>query len=571
MKLAVAIALVAVLVVPASALSATPITIGQGVQPAVTVDGAGTAYIAWIGDEPSVTSLHFCRLPRGGPNCAVNLTLPVPGTSLSRPYVVLDGSTVRIITYRYGLTGARFAAVYMLTSTDGGNTFDGGTQIGVVAFHDAIRGPGGQVSLIEDVGTAKFQRVPIDGSGPVTTFAELAPDHPYNPSIAVTGPNALVATFANGSGAAQFRRWTGSGDPNDVSTWTPAQDFAPYASYMRFATGSSGVFLLSDNAQGNQEVRRFAADGSGFAAPVQLPGPAHELTGDSKDMTEDPGGRLHVVWPFGDAAGHHIGYATSDDGTSWQATKFDGGDPNDVNQAAGAMRVSIADDHVGVAVWQTGGGTREIRAISVGPSAGATKPTLGKTAAAAPVKGTVRVKLPAGTTARRAKSLGLKGAATGFVKLTSATLVPVGSTFDTTRGTVKLATARGGTKPDQSGRFNGSQFVFQQGRSNPLTTLSMAGGGLKGCSTRVPSGGAPRVVAARRSRSLFGNAKGRFRTRGRNSSATVRGTKWLTKDTCAGTLTVVRQGTVVVRDFTKRRTVVIKKGHRYFARATKKR
>ena len=75
-----------------------------------------------------------------------------------------------------------------------------------------------------------------------------------------------------------------------------------------------------------------------------------------------------------------------------------------------------------------------------------------------------------------------------------------------------------------------------------------------------------------RSRRLLGNTRrGRFRTRGRNSTATVRGTIWLTKDTCKGTLTVVRKGVVVVRDLRKRRTRTLRKGGRYLARAAKRR
>ena len=71
----------------------------------------------------------------------------------------------------------------------------------------------------------------------------------------------------------------------------------------------------------------------------------------------------------------------------------------------------------------------------------------------------------------------------------------------------------------------------------------------------------------RPSRQLFSSVHGRFRTRGRNSTATVRGTKWLTKDTCAGTLTRVMEGTVVVQDLRKHKKVVVKSGHQYLARA----
>jgi hypothetical protein len=60
---------------------------------------------------------------------------------------------------------------------------------------------------------------------------------------------------------------------------------------------------------------------------------------------------------------------------------------------------------------------------------------------------------------------------------------------------------------------------------------------------------------------------GRFRTHGRNSVATARGTAWLTVDRCDGTLTVVSEGAVEVRDGRRRRTVLVRKGRKYLARA----
>ena len=59
----------------------------------------------------------------------------------------------------------------------------------------------------------------------------------------------------------------------------------------------------------------------------------------------------------------------------------------------------------------------------------------------------------------------------------------------------------------------------------------------------------------------------RFRTRGRYSAATVRGTIWDTIDRCDGTLTRVRRGVVVVRDFRKRRKITLRAGKSYLARA----
>src|SRR4051812_12525633 len=150
-----------VLTLPATAQAATPVLLGNGVEPTVTVDPSGTAYIAWIGNESNVTTLHFCRLPRNATTCELAQTLPVDGTSLTRPFVTVNGSTVHLFTYRYGLTsGSRFSAVLMLTSNDGGATFDSGVQVGTIGFTDAVPGPGNNgVSLVAD-NSALFQRVP---------------------------------------------------------------------------------------------------------------------------------------------------------------------------------------------------------------------------------------------------------------------------------------------------------------------------------------------------------------------------------------------------------------------------
>ena len=60
--------------------------------------------------------------------------------------------------------------------------------------------------------------------------------------------------------------------------------------------------------------------------------------------------------------------------------------------------------------------------------------------------------------------------------------------------------------------------------------------------------------------------KGRFRTHGRDSVATVRGTEWITEDTCEGTLTTVVKGAVSVRNTHTGRKKLVKAGHSYLVR-----
>jgi hypothetical protein len=190
-----------------------------------------------------------------------------------------------------------------------------------------------------------------------------------------------------------------------------------------------------------------------------------------------------------------------------------------------------------------------------------------KTANVEPVSGTVLIKLPAGANARKWK-LG-PAQANGFIPLSEAKTIPLKSTVDTTKGRVEVNTAasnKGGSV--QAAQFYSGQFAVNQigSRSRPITEMTM------NARLSCPKKGKNRVGAAakRRSRGLWGSGKGRFRTRGRHSSATVRGTTWYSKDTCTSTTTVVREGTVTVRDFVKKKNVTVKKGRRYVARAKKR-
>ena len=47
----------------------------------------------------------------------------------------------------------------------------------------------------------------------------------------------------------------------------------------------------------------------------------------------------------------------------------------------------------------------------------------------------------------------------------------------------------------------------------------------------------------------------------------MRGTIWVTADRCDGTLTRVKRGSVRVRDFRRRRSIIVRAGKSYFAPA----
>jgi ferric-dicitrate binding protein FerR (iron transport regulator) len=62
-------------------------------------------------------------------------------------------------------------------------------------------------------------------------------------------------------------------------------------------------------------------------------------------------------------------------------------------------------------------------------------------------------------------------------------------------------------------------------------------------------------------RQLWAQTKGRFRTKGRFASATVRGTKWQTEDLCLATRITVAEGIVAVLDYRRKKTTVVRAGN----------
>jgi hypothetical protein len=167
-----------------------------------------------------------------------------------------------------------------------------------------------------------------------------------------------------------------------------------------------------------------------------------------------------------------------------------------------------------------------------------------------PKRGTVRIKLP-----------GRKR----FRRLTEGEQLPVGTTVDTLKGRVTIIAASNKTGGTSRADFYDGIFKLGQTRGKrPITTLTLVEK-LTGCKAAGKQASA--AAKKKRKRRLWGDGKGRFRTRGSHSAATVVGTKWLVEDRCASTLTRVVRGRVKVTDFEKDKSVFVRKGHRYIARA----
>jgi CSLREA domain-containing protein len=207
------------------------------------------------------------------------------------------------------------------------------------------------------------------------------------------------------------------------------------------------------------------------------------------------------------------------------------GDPNSCLQGSQDQRHAPAPDACDIGAYEFG---------AVPPQADLPPPVAGETVNVSRARGTVKVKLPGSDE---------------FFDLEGGQQVPVGSTFDTVKGRVNLQAAG-----SQRAWFYEGVFKLGQGKGRkPLSTLTLAG------RLQCGGGGKASIAQKRKKRRLWGDGKGKFRTKGKHSAATVVGTRWLVEDRCNGTLTRVRKGVVRVR--AGRKTIRLRAGQQYFARA----
>ncbi len=171
-------------------------------------------------------------------------------------------------------------------------------------------------------------------------------------------------------------------------------------------------------------------------------------------------------------------------------------------------------------------------------------PVAGQSVGAKEVGGKVLVKVPGSNR---------------FVAL-DPSVIKNGAEVDTRTGTVEITRSDGGVA-----RFHDG--IFKLSQSGGITTLTLTEK-LTGCPKAKSSASA--AAKKPKTRKLWGDGKGKFRTRGQYSAATIRGTKWLVQDTCTSTITKVQEGVVSVRDEVKKKTIALRKGKSYTARPARR-
>src|SRR5215208_2800904 len=284
-------------------------------------------------------------------------------------------------------------------------------------------------------------------------------------------------------------------DGTFVRTWGgPGPAPGQFNAAKGIAVSGAGEVYVADCS--NSRVQVFAPDGT-FLRTLGGFGSADGQFGCPIDVALDPAGDVWVA----DNARYDL-QQLRPDGTFVSRTESD-------DVPGGFRPEAIAFDSSGFLYLtdnQANTGNRLLK-LQVGPEP-LPPPVIGESVNVAVERGTVRVKLPPGPA-----PVGAHAAASGFVPLTEASQIPVGSIVDTTRGQVGLTSAADAAGNLQTGSFYSGQFKLGQ-QQNGLTVMRLTQ--KLTCSKARKSSA---HAARRRSRRLWGRASGRFRTRGRHSAA----------------------------------------------------
>lgn len=286
-------------------------------------DAAGNAYIGWVDGSSGTSEVpKFCKIPAGG-TCTAPITLPIPGPAgKDIPDQVTPvfgtGSTVYAVGPDY-----IDHAVVIWTSTNGGASFNGGV---LDTSGYPSQGEPNTVLLNGSEFWIGTSHVGV-GIGDTPTNGIGGSDLEFNaPTLFAADATLGLASAGNpveaywedqNDSPIQFYRYKGSGSVTSEADWAGptlvADGEAP-----RLASGTSGLFLLSDDAVvagGEPEavhLRKYS--GTSFGAPLTLLGGPSFGAQVGGAVAESPDGHIAVAWPTGSGATAAMQLFVSTDG-----------------------------------------------------------------------------------------------------------------------------------------------------------------------------------------------------------------------------------------------------------------
>jgi hypothetical protein len=315
------------------------IKLGDGVEPRVLVDAAGTAQVAYNVTPTNISAasvLHDCVLKRGQTGCAANDGLvpaeagdpqynidehgPLP-LAIGNELLMLDSRFPNPETLPDGTSGY---PTFLWTSEDAGKTFTGPGTVGnleITGNAIVFGGANPQIGVITDTtsGGTLFQATPPGAfSGRTLNLGDQGPDEAYDGRLALDGTRP-VAEFQDLSDHIFIREYNGTGDIYSSSSWSVAEINGE--GYSRIVGGPSGVWLMYQKTFSGPLFDQRIVNGrpSGTANRIT---PNSDFEHANYDITEDASGRITVGYfaSTGNAFGLYV--TSSGDGRHWSVPQI---------------------------------------------------------------------------------------------------------------------------------------------------------------------------------------------------------------------------------------------------------
>jgi hypothetical protein len=315
---AAAIAALTLSAAAAAPAGAEPVTdLGQGQDPSVVTDAAGTLHAVWRDPSVNTRPVLYCRMAATGGGCTA---IPIAQDIVGRPRLLLRPQDGALIAVFGSHDPNNDPVTKVVTSADGGTTWSAPAIVGtgLDEVEDAELTPDG--AAIDTVsGTpqyvAEFQRVPVSGGpeGRIVPLGELTTR--LWPRLTHLGDGRPVVIGHYAESRLGARVAAAGADPNDPAAWGPASawpglrggyssdgDVGPTGTWLlssvrdKVGAGPSPVRIWRWTDQGFQHPRTIGALARGANPTV---GEVEEPSGASRTALDvDLGGRLHAAWPL---------------------------------------------------------------------------------------------------------------------------------------------------------------------------------------------------------------------------------------------------------------------------------
>jgi hypothetical protein len=226
---------------------ATPhFSVGQGRNPGVAIDAAGTAYIGWQINTSADTgdAVQLCVLPAGARACVRLATIAFPGSGYNVGQVSVLLPSPGVVQVAVGRNLQNVYGYYLGTSVDGGATFNVPIRIGGSFAMRAAQLPGGLIAAQgDDVRTLSGAILRPDGSDARTDPAVLGERAQFS-ALTVQGSDVYIAGSL--AGPTSVARLPAGAASTDAAAWQVLPDVAEGDS-PELAPGPLGPLALMEN------------------------------------------------------------------------------------------------------------------------------------------------------------------------------------------------------------------------------------------------------------------------------------------------------------------------------------